>query len=217
VAIIGGGVGGLSVALSLQRAGLPFAVFERDSEHAARWGYGMTLQAKAALRDLGVLAPVEALAEQCVSNEHWTFDASGAILGYFGRGGCDAAGEGGSGIERGNVRIPREDLLRLMREALAPGSVRFGHSLAAFAEVGGAGAGGGGEGLLRLEFEGATHAPFLASVLVGADGLRSRVRALVQQQQQQRQQQRPAGAGLSPCCFFSCSCSWRFCRRRRCV
>ena len=182
VAIIGGGVGGLATALALQRAGLPFAVFERDSENAARWGYGMTLQATAALRDLGVLPAVLAKASQCVSNEHWCFDAEGAILGYFGRGrGCGgeeegeegSGGGGGGGGERGNIRIPREDLLRLMREALAPGSVRFGHCLASYAEAPEA-----GEGLLRLQFEGATHAPFVASVLVGADGLRSRVREL---------------------------------------
>ena len=85
VAIIGGGVGGLSLALSLQRAGLPFVIFERDPCSGARSsGYGMTMQACSALRDLGILDRVREQDTQ--STEHWTFTPQGHVLGYLGNG-----------------------------------------------------------------------------------------------------------------------------------
>lgn len=56
VAIIGGGIGGLALALALQHRNIRAVVYERDSSFAERkQGYGFTLQqGAAALKQLGV-------------------------------------------------------------------------------------------------------------------------------------------------------------------
>jgi len=158
-------------------------VFERDAGSGARSsGYGMTMQACSALRDLGVLDEVKA--QDTPSTEHWTFSPEGHVLGYFGNG------LQGDGIferelgERGNLRIPRDALLKIMRDHLPSGSIRWGHRLESFEEM---------EGGVWLKFCSSGNRcdenskdldmiesppPFFASVLVGADGLRSRVRSL---------------------------------------
>jgi NAD(P)-binding Rossmann-like domain len=45
VAIVGGGLGGCALAVALQRKGIPYVMFEKDSHFASRkQGYALTLQ-----------------------------------------------------------------------------------------------------------------------------------------------------------------------------
>ena len=45
IAIVGGGLGGAALALSLQRKGLPFVILEKDTHFKSRkQGYALTLQ-----------------------------------------------------------------------------------------------------------------------------------------------------------------------------
>ena len=56
MAIAGGGVGGLALALALQHRSINCVVYERDADASTRKaGYGLTMQQGAnALRDLGL-------------------------------------------------------------------------------------------------------------------------------------------------------------------
>ena len=86
VCIIGGGLAGLSCALSLQAVGIRCRVFERDASISQRrQGFGLTLTNSpvGALAQLGVLQ--QCLAQDCASTCHYVFDQKGQILGYFGR------------------------------------------------------------------------------------------------------------------------------------
>ena len=86
VAIIGGGIGGLALALALQQRGLSAVVYERDGHFSERMqGYALTLQQGAsAIRALGLSAAVARLGTS--STAHYCFDAkSGALIGSHGR------------------------------------------------------------------------------------------------------------------------------------
>lgn len=56
VAIVGGGIGGIALAVALRHRGIPFMVYEKDSRFdQRRQGYGLTLQqARRALQALGI-------------------------------------------------------------------------------------------------------------------------------------------------------------------
>ena len=58
VAIIGGGIGGVVLAVACLHRGIPFTLYERDSDFGARsQGYGLTLQqASKAIEGLGVFS-----------------------------------------------------------------------------------------------------------------------------------------------------------------
>jgi salicylate hydroxylase len=58
VAIIGGGIGGVALAVACLHRGIPFTLYERDSSFDARsQGYGLTLQqASKAMPGLGITA-----------------------------------------------------------------------------------------------------------------------------------------------------------------
>ncbi len=57
VAIIGGGIGGVALAVACLHRGIPFTLYERDRDFAARsQGYGLTLQqACKAIEGLGTV------------------------------------------------------------------------------------------------------------------------------------------------------------------
>jgi 2-polyprenyl-6-methoxyphenol hydroxylase-like FAD-dependent oxidoreductase len=58
VAIIGGGIGGVALAVACLHRGIPFTIYERDNGFEARsQGYGLTLQqASKAIEGLGVFS-----------------------------------------------------------------------------------------------------------------------------------------------------------------
>lgn len=115
IAIIGAGIGGLSTALSLQRAGFHnIHVFEKRCEpkkqQKRRDGYGMTLtyNPKGPLAKLGIL---EELAEKDTpSRSHYVFLSDGSVVGYYGNAFSPNRGHG----QRGNLRVPRQVVLDIM-------------------------------------------------------------------------------------------------------
>lgn len=218
VVIIGAGVGGCAAALALQRAGVQVLVFEKDAgPDVRRQGYGMTLQTSPALRELGVLDAV--VAGNTTSSAHFMFAPDGSFTGYFGDpipSGAAAAAAALPDPDRPrrpggipfNVRIPRDALRAILLSRLAPGTVTWGRRLVGFEccadgrgvdvrlggtdAAGGAalGAAGGAAGAAVQEEK--EEVVVRACVLVGADGVRSRVRRCM------RETPPPEGFKLSP-------------------
>lgn len=190
IAIIGGGIGGLAAALSLQQIGLQVKVFERDSSLTIRrQGYGLTLtnNPKGPLAKLGLLD--ECIAKDCPSNSHYIFDSHGSVLGYYGRAFLESdtiptnpnnstsSEEESFGSSRGNLRIPREHLRQMILSRLTPGTVHWGWRFLHYEE---------NKDQVTIEFEvtdpsaGETKVlkTIHADILVGSDGIRSPVRRL---------------------------------------
>ncbi|CAB9503051.1 FAD binding domain-containing protein [Seminavis robusta] len=116
IAIVGCGIAGLSAAISLVQAGFTNVhIYERDADPTTRReGFGMTLtyNPKGPLHHCGIL---EQVAQQdCPSRCHYIFDPSGKVLGYFGNAFLPSRGFG----QRGNMRIPRQTLQKIMTERL---------------------------------------------------------------------------------------------------
>jgi salicylate hydroxylase len=209
VAIVGGGIAGLGAALALQQKGFRVSVFERDSLFEdRRQGYGLTLtnNPKGPLADLNLLD--ECIARDCPSNAHWIFEPEGNVLGYYGRS-FKAKAKIGSVSDnltnesvrsscqnatvegRGNLRIPRQNLRKMMLDRLNPGTVRWGMKLLDYTES---------SNCVTAQFQNENSGYSEASVqnaddltpenpvktienlsvdiLVGADGIRSVVRQL---------------------------------------
>jgi 2-polyprenyl-6-methoxyphenol hydroxylase-like FAD-dependent oxidoreductase len=146
IAIIGSGLAGLSVAISLEQAGFTsdnIHMYERDeSLQARKEGYGLTLTYNPApaaiLQALGVLE--EVAAADCPSRCHYLFGANGEIQGYFGNafstgtdktasaGGGGGGGGGGTG-QRGNLRVPRQKIRSFLMERLKHTKIHWGYKL----------------------------------------------------------------------------------------
>jgi len=160
VAVIGAGLGGLTAALALARAGIPVLVFEQ-APALAEVGAGITISPNAGrvLDHLGLGEAVRALGV-LPGTQHVRDLKTGRTLRTLAR---DEALEDRHGAPYRHLH--RADLHALLAGALAqeaPGSLRLGHRLVAVSP--------GGE--MRFE-NGAVEA---ADVVVGADGVRSVVR-----------------------------------------
>jgi salicylate hydroxylase len=160
VAIIGGGIGGLAAALALARRGLAVEVYEK-SPQLSEIGAGLNLSPNGlkALRHLGVER--DAVAWGCESEfqdiRNWR---SGRIITRHRRSGIETR------FGANFLTIHRADLQSILANRLPPGTVRLGYNCVAV-EPGPNGA------LARFE-DGRTVE---ADVIVGADGIRSAVRA----------------------------------------
>lgn len=186
VCIIGGGLAGLSCALSLQAVGIQCKVFERDESMTHRkQGYGLTLtnSRTGALAQLGVLD--ECLAQDCASRCHYVFDQQGVILGYFGRCFLEEDGDEkvGSNKKQGdvmthiptsprqwrsaNLRIPRQNLRQMLLDRLQPNTVVWGARVMDYHET---------ADKVTVTFHDGSVVD--ADVLVGADGINSVIRKM---------------------------------------
>ena len=170
VAIIGGGIGGVALAVACLHRAIPFTLYERDSDFDARsQGYGLTLQqASKAIEGLGIFS----LENGVISTRHLVHTTDGKVIGEWGTRKWMTSIEQTSSKRR-NVHIARQSLrLALLKQLGGQGMVAWGHQLIDFKER-------EGEVVeLIFQVDGELRRA-KADLVVGADGIRSSVRRLL--------------------------------------
>lgn len=166
VAIIGAGIGGLTLALALHRAGHAFTIHEQ-SLALREVGAGITLWPNATrlLFGLGLQAALESASVEPVAQK-LMHSETGEVLQSFPRAQATRAAYGAPLLQL--HRRDLHDMLLAAVEARAPGALRLGDE-ARQVEATGHGA--------RVHFGNGTQVE--AELVVGCDGIRSRVREQV--------------------------------------
>ena len=170
VAIIGGGIGGVALAVACFHRGIPFTLFERDNSFDARsQGYGLTLQqASKAMEGFGIFT----LKNKVISTRHVVHTPEGKIVGEWGmRKWLDPDVK--INPRKTNMHIARQSLRATLIEQLGgEQKVNWGYQLIDFKE--------NKENTLDINFQvGDAIKTFKADLIVGADGIRSAVRKIV--------------------------------------
>ena len=170
VAIIGGGIGGVALAVACLHRGIPFTLFERDNNFNARsQGYGLTLQqASKAIEGLGIFS----LEDGVISTKHLVHTTDGKVIGEWGIRKWIQSNDTAP-PKRTNVHIARQSLrLALLEQLGGHDAVQWGHQLVDFNES-------EDENVtLHFQVDGAIKT-CKADLVVGADGIRSSVRKLL--------------------------------------
>lgn len=170
IAIIGGGIGGVALAVACLHRGIPFTLYERDTSFDSRsQGYGLTLQqASKAIEGLGIFS----LAGGVISTRHVVHDPDGKVIGEWGLRRWKREFIENTARRR-NVHIARQTLRQLLLQNLHDSqSLKWGHTLI--------GVSNNKDGPVDLTFQvGDKQEAAQADLVVGADGIRSRVRELV--------------------------------------
>lgn len=170
VAIIGGGIGGVALAVACLHRRIPFTLYERDSRFDARsQGYGLTLQqASKAIEGLGLFSLVEGV----ISTRHVVHATDGKVLGEWGVRQWKQS-DLKTSPKRTNVHIARQSLrLALLEQLGGHDAVQWGHRLVGFKESTGA--------AIDLSFQvGGKLKNAKADLVVGADGIHGSVRRLL--------------------------------------
>jgi 2-polyprenyl-6-methoxyphenol hydroxylase-like FAD-dependent oxidoreductase len=170
VAIIGGGIGGVALAVACLHRGIPFTLYERDTHFEARsQGYGLTLQqASRAIEGLGVFS----LEEGVISTRHLVHTTEGKVIGEWGVRKWVPSGAKTS-QKRSNVHIARQSLrLALLEQLGGQDKVQWGYQLVDFKES--------EDGGVDLSFQvNGKMETRKTDLVVGADGIRSSVRKLL--------------------------------------
>lgn len=178
IAIIGGGIGGVALAVACLHRGIPFTLYERDSGFDTRsQGYGLTLQqASRAIEGLGILS----LAEGVTSTRHVVHTPEGKVIGEWGIRDF-APSDSKAPPKRTNIHISRQSLrLALLEQLGGHDAVQWGHQLVDFKECDADGANGGVNLSFQVESDGESKMKYAhADFVVGADGIRSSVRRLL--------------------------------------
>lgn len=170
IAIIGGGIGGVALAVACLHRGIPFKLYERDTGFDVRkQGYGLTLQqASIAIKGLGIFS----LKEGVNSTKHVVHTTDGKVIGEWGmRKSIDSNKK--IAPKRTNVHIARQSLrLALLEQLGGNDAVQWGHQLVNLKKT--------ESGVVDIEFEVNGEKKIAkADLVVGADGVRSSVRNLV--------------------------------------
>jgi len=170
IAIIGGGIGGVALAVACLHRGIPFTLYERDSGFDVRsQGYGLTLQqASKAIEGLGIFT----LEEGIISTRHLVHTTQGNVIGEWGMRKWMSADEK-TFSKRTNVHIARQSLRLVLLEQLGGNDlVHWGHQLVGLKEL--------ENKSIELCFDvNGKKKIAKADLVVGADGIRSSVRSLL--------------------------------------
>lgn len=165
IGIVGGGIGGLTLALALRRRGLAADVYEQAPE-LREIGAAVALSANATreLGRLGCLEPIAALAAE-PSELIWRGWTDHRRVAAF-----PVAKDGAYRARFGApyYGIHRADLQRVLGGAHGPDRLHLGHRLAGIAEK---------DNVIKLDFANGRSAE--VDILIGADGVRSQVRRFI--------------------------------------
>ena len=170
LAIIGGGIAGVALAVACLHRSIPFTLYERDTNFEARsQGYGLTLQqASKSLKGFGLFK----LDQGVVSSRHVVHTTDGKVIGEWGMRKWMPAKEV-SALKSSNIHIARQSLrLELLNQLGGSNFVKWDHKLVAIQKDNIKGV------KLRFKVNGNTIET-IADLVVGADGIRSTVRKLM--------------------------------------
>ena len=166
IIVVGGGIGGLSLALSLHQAGFRVRVYEAV-RHLSPLGVGINLQ-PAAVRELVELGLGDALAETGIATRRLNlYNKFGQLIRSEPRGLAAGYRWPQYSIHRGRLQLL---LLRAVRERIGHNHFHSGLTFTAFEQIG---------GRVRGRFrdrESGAEVIDEADVLIGADGIHSAVR-----------------------------------------
>eukprot|EP00579_Thalassiosira_antarctica_P007100 CAMPEP_0201890678 /NCGR_PEP_ID=MMETSP0902-20130614/32735_1 /ASSEMBLY_ACC=CAM_ASM_000551 /TAXON_ID=420261 /ORGANISM="Thalassiosira antarctica, Strain CCMP982" /LENGTH=627 /DNA_ID=CAMNT_0048421605 /DNA_START=407 /DNA_END=2290 /DNA_ORIENTATION=- len=164
VAIVGGGIGGIALAVALQQRRIPCVVYERDMSFEERkQGYGLTMQQGArALMSLGFFSFSDNdkndndsstnnqegsdYATECDkkskpqlgihSTKHVVHKPDGTIVGEWGMKvwGGRFEKNGRKHAKRQNAHISRQNLRKLLMDMLLPGTIKWGYKFIGYSD-----------------------------------------------------------------------------------
>lgn len=170
VAIIGGGIGGMALAVACLHRNIPFTVYERDASFDARsQGYGLTLQqAHKAIDGFGI----SSLKDGVVSTRHLVHTTDGKVIAEWGMRKWLQT-EAKPSNKRSNIHIARQSLrLALLNQINGNDTVQWGHKLIDYKN--------NIDNSVDLKFQVNGEIKITkADLVVGADGIRSSVRELL--------------------------------------